>query len=88
MRPIRTLVEAVIELERQGRLSDETRASLIELAAAENYRHPDAVIVADIATEATAGALAAARQVYRCHYEEMESVRCPICKEESDAEPG
>jgi len=42
VRPIATLVEAIRELEVTGRLSDDTRSKLIDLEAAERFRHPSA----------------------------------------------
>lgn len=44
MRPIAKLVEAIVELETAGRLSEATKADLIALMAAENFQHPTARI--------------------------------------------
>lgn len=51
MRPIAKLVEAIVELETTGRLSEPTKADLIALMAAENYRHPSAVLETTDGTE-------------------------------------
>jgi hypothetical protein len=42
VKPIATLIEAIRELEVAGRISDETRAKLIDLETAETYQHPAA----------------------------------------------